>query len=136
MIEVAFRRIDPDQGSRRRRRARAAARGLFNTLVYAKAEDDLARRDALLDELRALARAHPDDAAVRQPLASIIASLGWKISPAESVSTGADRPRVEVVLMVSAIWCRYRRRKLEITSLVCSVIAARAVDRALRVSAA
>ena len=38
--------------------------------------------------------------------------------------------------MVSAIWCRYRRRKLEITSLVCSVIAEPAVDRALRVSAA
>ena len=32
--------------------------------------------------------------------------------------------------MVSAIWCRYCRRKLEITSLVCSVIAAPAVDRA------
>jgi hypothetical protein len=69
------------------------ARGLSNTLVDAKAEDDLARRDALLDESRALARAHSDDAAVRQPLASIIASLGWKILPTESVSTGADRPR-------------------------------------------
>ena len=69
------------------------ARGLFDKLVDAKAEDDLARRDALLDELRALTRARPDDAAVRQPLASIIASLGWKISPAESVSIGADRPR-------------------------------------------
>lgn len=69
------------------------ARGLSNTLVDAKAEDDLARRDALLDELRALARAHTDDFAVRQPLASIIASLGWKILPTESVSTGADRPR-------------------------------------------
>ncbi len=29
--------------------------GLVNTLNDAKAEDDLARRDALLDELRALA---------------------------------------------------------------------------------
>jgi len=69
------------------------AKGLHNTQVNAKVEDDLARRDALLDELRALARAHTDDFAVRQPLASIIASLGWKILPTESVSTGADRPR-------------------------------------------
>jgi len=29
-------------------------------------EDDLARRDALLGELRALARTHPNDAAVRE----------------------------------------------------------------------
>jgi hypothetical protein len=69
------------------------AAALLNSLNDAKAEDDFARRDALLDELRALVQALPDDAAVRQPLASIIASLGWKISPAESVSTGADRPR-------------------------------------------
>ena len=41
------------------------ARGLFNTLYCAKAEDDLARRDNLLDELRALARSYSDDAAVR-----------------------------------------------------------------------
>ncbi len=33
--------------------------GLFNTLNHAKAEDDLARRDALLDELRALAAPIP-----------------------------------------------------------------------------
>ncbi len=45
------------------------AKGLFNTLNHAKAEDDLARRDALLDELRALAGAYPDDAAVRELLA-------------------------------------------------------------------
>ena len=45
------------------------ARGLANTLVDAKAKDDLGRRDSLLDELRALARCHPDDAAVREPLA-------------------------------------------------------------------
>jgi predicted ATPase len=40
-------------------------RGLFNTRIDAKAEDDLAR----LEELRALARAFPDDAAVREELA-------------------------------------------------------------------
>ncbi len=45
------------------------AMGLFNTLNHAKAEDDLARRDALLDELRALAGAYPDDPAVRERLA-------------------------------------------------------------------
>ncbi len=43
--------------------------GLFATLVDAKAEDDLARRDALLDELRALAAAYPDDPAVREIIA-------------------------------------------------------------------
>jgi hypothetical protein len=41
---------------------------LSNTLVYAKEEGDLARRDALLDWLRALARDYPDDAAVRELL--------------------------------------------------------------------
>jgi hypothetical protein len=45
------------------------AAGLFNTLIHAKAEDDLARRDTLLDELRALARSYPDDAVVRDWLA-------------------------------------------------------------------
>jgi hypothetical protein len=45
------------------------AMGLFNTLVGAKAEEDLPRRDALLEELRALATAYPEDAAVREPLA-------------------------------------------------------------------
>ena len=44
------------------------ARGLFNTLIHTKAEDDLARRDTLLDELHALARSYPDDAAVRELL--------------------------------------------------------------------
>jgi hypothetical protein len=53
--------IIPDDAAVRRR----LAGGLFNTLNDAKAEDDLARRDALLDELRALARAFPDDAAAR-----------------------------------------------------------------------
>jgi hypothetical protein len=38
-------------------------------LNYAKAEDDLARRDDLLEELRALAVAHPEDVAVRERLA-------------------------------------------------------------------
>ena len=45
------------------------ANGLFNALIDAKAEEDLPRRDALLEALRALARAHADDAAVREPLA-------------------------------------------------------------------
>jgi hypothetical protein len=43
---------------------RASASGspwVRSTLNDAKAEDDLARRDALLDELRALAQAFPDD---------------------------------------------------------------------------
>lgn len=44
------------------------AMGLFNTLIAAKEEEDLAWRDALLDELRALATAHPDDPAVREHL--------------------------------------------------------------------
>ena len=42
------------------------AKGLHNTQVNAKVEDDLARRDALLGELRALASTHPNDAAVRE----------------------------------------------------------------------
>jgi hypothetical protein len=54
----------PDDAAVRER----LAGGLFNTLIYAKAEDDLARRDSLLDELRALARTYPDDAAVRDLL--------------------------------------------------------------------
>jgi hypothetical protein len=44
--------------------------GLANTLAYAKAEEDLPRRDALLDELRALSAAYPAEAAVREPLAN------------------------------------------------------------------
>jgi hypothetical protein len=40
--------------------------GLFNSRVYAKTEDDLARSDALFDELRTLARAFPDDTTVRE----------------------------------------------------------------------
>jgi hypothetical protein len=44
--------------------------GLFNTLIEAKAEDDLAHRRALLDELRALARTYPDETTVRQRLAN------------------------------------------------------------------
>ena len=46
------------------------AMGLCNTLVYAKQEKALQRRDALLDELRQLARTYPDDAGVRGPLAT------------------------------------------------------------------
>ncbi|HUN58158.1 MAG TPA: hypothetical protein VMU41_08585, partial [Candidatus Binataceae bacterium] len=45
------------------------AMGLFNTLNDAKQENALARRDALLDELRTLAQQSPDDAAVREQLA-------------------------------------------------------------------
>ena len=43
--------------------------GLFNTLYHAKAEDDLPRRDALLDELRALSAANPAEGAVRERVA-------------------------------------------------------------------
>jgi len=45
------------------------AMGLFNTHLAAQQEGDLSRRDALLKELRALATAWPDDAAVRENLA-------------------------------------------------------------------
>jgi hypothetical protein len=44
------------------------AAALFTTRNDAKAENDLARRDALLEELRALARAFPEDAAAREML--------------------------------------------------------------------
>ena len=43
---------------------------LRNALIDAKTDGHLARRDALLDELRALARAYPDDVAMREQLAS------------------------------------------------------------------
>ena len=45
------------------------ATALRNALIDAKTEGHLARRDALLDELRALARAYPDDAVGRERLA-------------------------------------------------------------------
>jgi len=45
------------------------ATALRNALTDAKTEGHLARRDALLDELRALARTRPNDAAVRERLA-------------------------------------------------------------------
>ena len=45
---------------------------ILNTLVHAKKANDLARRDALLDELRALASNHPDQPAVREPLANAL----------------------------------------------------------------
>ncbi|MDA1100047.1 MAG: hypothetical protein O2967_13795, partial [Proteobacteria bacterium] len=51
------------------------AKGLFNTLNHAEAEDDLERRDALLEELRSLAEAWPEDAAVRVRLATGLAFL-------------------------------------------------------------
>jgi hypothetical protein len=44
------------------------AMGLFNTLIDTKAEDNLPRRDPLLDELRALAQAHRIDALMRKCL--------------------------------------------------------------------
>jgi hypothetical protein len=63
------------EGVQHARRSREAglglilSAGLLNTLADAKAENDLACRDTLLDELRALARTYPDDAAVREGLA-------------------------------------------------------------------
>ncbi|MGA7266075.1 MAG: hypothetical protein WBX30_35090, partial [Stellaceae bacterium] len=63
------------EGAREVRRLRKSGLGLVfaAALVFtqddAKAEDDLARRDGLLAELRALARAFPDDAGVRDQLA-------------------------------------------------------------------
>ena len=45
------------------------ARGLFTTLNHAKEEGAFERRDRLLEELRNLAAAWPDDAAVREGLA-------------------------------------------------------------------
>jgi cation transport regulator ChaB len=57
--------VHPEDAAGRER----LAMGLFNTQIDAKAEDDLARRDDLLEELRALAVAHPEDAAVREQLA-------------------------------------------------------------------
>jgi hypothetical protein len=44
--------------------------GLFNTLNNANGENDLGCRDALLRDLRDLAAAHADDAAVRERLAA------------------------------------------------------------------
>jgi hypothetical protein len=41
------------------------AMGLVNTLIDAKQEEALERRDTLLQELRQLAQAYPQDAAVR-----------------------------------------------------------------------
>ena len=43
--------------------------GLVIAVKNAKAENDLARRDALMEELRQLHRAYPEDAAVREQLA-------------------------------------------------------------------
>jgi hypothetical protein len=40
--------------------------GLSNTLVYAKAEYDLGRRDPLLEELHRLAARYPDDEFLRE----------------------------------------------------------------------
>src|SRR6267378_63694 len=46
-----------------------AATSITSPKYDAKAENDLARRDALLNELRALAQAYPDHDAMRQSLA-------------------------------------------------------------------
>ena len=45
------------------------ATALRNALTDAKTKGHLARRDALLGELRTLARCHPDDTVVRERLA-------------------------------------------------------------------
>ncbi len=50
--------------------------GLFNTLVHAKDEGDTTRRDAQLDELRALAAAHPGE-----PIVATIAERLERIAP-------------------------------------------------------
>ena len=68
-------------------RERLAA-GLYNTLIDAKYEQDLARRDGLLEELRALAHAHPEDAAVREQLAK---GLAKTMLDAE----GEEKPELE-----------------------------------------
>ena len=63
------------EGVRQARKSRDVGLGfilasaLINTLNDAKAENDRARRDALLDTLRDLACTYPDDAAVRKSLA-------------------------------------------------------------------
>ncbi len=44
------------------------AMALFNTLNHAKEENDLQRRDRLLDELCALAQAHPEEAVIQHLL--------------------------------------------------------------------
>ncbi|MFO1127328.1 MAG: hypothetical protein U1E66_02635 [Rhodospirillales bacterium] len=65
-------RIDPERLQGKTAAASAAplvAMGLFNTLNHAKDESDLDRRDDLLNELRRLAQAYPDDDAVREKLA-------------------------------------------------------------------
>jgi len=51
------------------------ATGLFNLLHHAMVEGDLTRRDALVDELRVLARTFPDDAAVHDRLARSLVSV-------------------------------------------------------------
>jgi hypothetical protein len=42
------------------------AKGLFNTLVDAKQEEALERRDALLEELRQLVQTYPQDGFLRK----------------------------------------------------------------------
>ena len=48
------------------------AGAMFNTLIDAKTEDDLARRDTLLDELRKLVSSYPNDTFVRKQLAMAV----------------------------------------------------------------
>ena len=48
------------------------AMALANSLIDAKQEDQLERRDQLLEEIRALAQGHPQDQAVREQLATAL----------------------------------------------------------------
>ncbi|MGA7266073.1 MAG: hypothetical protein WBX30_35080, partial [Stellaceae bacterium] len=68
------------------------AAGLFNALNAAKAEGDLARRDTLLNELRALAETYPDDAAVRESLARGL------FNTLNDAKTEEDLPRCDALL--------------------------------------
>ena len=75
------------EGGQQVRRAREAGLGLILSagllaLIEPKEEDDLDRRDALLNELRALAREFPDDAAIRDRLArGLVNMLNDNINP-------------------------------------------------------
>jgi len=89
------------------------ARGLFITLLDAKVEDNLARRDALLGELRALASAYPDDAPVREQLALGLfearrdAKAGKTTSPAVtrcSMSYATSPAPIPTTLQCASSW--------------------------------
>lgn len=92
------------------------AMGLLNTLNAAKSEDDLSRRDALLEELRGQASAHPGDGAVREQLARAlavyatdsyynerIAETRTAVTELENLSTtGGASETIEVALLAAA----------------------------------